>query len=489
MRSKLLTSSLTYPSSTMTTKAYLRRHLWLPVSGLSRHVLHTLKSALSGSEFGGHPLYHEVDDFLLIPRTLLQTAKDAGMIIEDERPRTFEHVPFTSSIQLDTRLPPGSPLVQQPAALAIRNAQLGGVVQLYCGAGKTIIALDAIAKEQMPAIVVADNHDLLRQWWGSAQRFLGLGGPIPLLKTDGAALESKGLVLSTYATLASAYTKGRVLPNEQRFAQVFFDEAHHVHASMYSSCAEAFSGKRIALTATPSRSDGLDILNGYHLGPLLHKNLRAPLTPRVTFVETGVQVAWTDSLRDEKSWSELAGLLGRDEARTGMLAQLLESLRVKRKVLILSASLTSLANLMLRMAALPFRVTGADGRPAAFLDALRKRSDIGVITAEVPVAHQNRKAPLTFAYRAFGREGYDDEELDTVLLLEPTADPGLLQQILGRPCRYLPGKDPWVLIAEDKLPALNRKCKEMRTLLDRWPDDAGGSIPYDRWSTDRVRRL
>jgi len=371
---------------------------------------------------------------------------------------------------------------QTDALKAIEKSNLGGIVQLYCGGGKTYLALKAIARSRAPAIILADNLDLLGQWGEAVAKTMGVR-PI-LLKGDRShPLDESPLVLSTYATLASLRRRGRLTPERQRrFKNVFFDEAHHVHAHTYLGCAEAFSGRRIALTATPERRDGLHLLQEFHLGPLLYRNLLSPLQAQVLFLSTGATCSGKHS-SGEKGWVEKAEDLGGNEDRLAKLAVVLEEmLQAGRRVLVLSASLSSLANLMAKHLGEEARAP-REGRPGFFLRllSLPGAQNIGAVTAEVPPPLQRRRSRLTFAYRSYGREGYDDESLDTVLMLEPTSDPGILQQVMGRSCRIYPGKkDPLLVVVEDSEGAMASCCKEMRRLLNSWPEEAGGKVKHGR---------
>lgn len=164
-------------------QAYLLNHLWLPVSSLEPNRLRLIMASLVASDgTGDHPLYHYSDKepHILLPRTFLHRVRELGYTgsVIDQRPTSFEEVDYQSVIELDTRwvagrsAPTGLTL-QRDAAEALRRTDLGGVIQLYCGAGKTVVALDAIAKERKPVLIVTDNLELMRQWQASFTAFSG----------------------------------------------------------------------------------------------------------------------------------------------------------------------------------------------------------------------------------------------------------------------------------------------------------------------------
>jgi superfamily II DNA or RNA helicase len=124
-----------------------------------------------------------------------------------------------------------------------------GTVVLPTGAGKTIVAVGAIGKLQVPTLVVVPTLDLVGQWRGTLAGEFGIeigvfGGGDNLLKP---------LTVSTYD---SAYLRAVELGN--RFGLVVFDEVHHLPAAGYRHIAEMFlSRARLGLTATYEREDGL----------------------------------------------------------------------------------------------------------------------------------------------------------------------------------------------------------------------------------------
>ena len=124
-----------------------------------------------------------------------------------------------------------------------------GTVVLPTGAGKTIVAVGAIGKLQVPTLVVAPTLDLVEQWRSTLADEFGIeigvfGGGDNLLKP---------LTVSTYD---SAYLRAAELGN--RFGLIVFDEVHHLPAAGYRHIAEmVLSRARLGLTATYEREDGL----------------------------------------------------------------------------------------------------------------------------------------------------------------------------------------------------------------------------------------
>jgi hypothetical protein len=241
--------------------------------------------------------------------------------------------------------------IQQEALQALLAAR-GGILQLACGKGKTVIFLELIARLQVPALIVVDNTQLLEQWRKAIEKFLVVPGGIGLIQANIFDWK-KWVVLATYQTLAFRAAK---LPEEVRrwFGVIGWDEAHHVNAPVFSRSADLFYGRRYGLTATPERDDGLHIIHQFHFGDILYRDLKQDLRPRICFVWTGFEldlknpnvVAATHSIDKELHLSKLASYFGSWRPRLDyILNQVRTAFNQGRKILVLSTSVNELVNL------------------------------------------------------------------------------------------------------------------------------------------------
>lgn len=342
-------------------KGYLDSALWVPKQFLN---IEGVKNSLTfeiGAREREEPLelFVESTHHLQVPRAFFHALEDLGFPIVDCRPTSFVSTNISSHIKLDHKLdehgklvPTGSSL--QRDALQVLLASEGGILQLACGKGKTIVALELIARAQVPAIVVIDNTYLLNQWIREAERWLHIPGGIGMLMGAKNTWQ-RGLVFTTYQTLAS---RARTLPEEVRrwFGLVIWDEAHHVGAPTFSLSADLFYGKRIGLTATPDRDDGLNVIYDFHIGPVLYKDLKQELVPDIEFRWTGLSLldVHSDTVKElvldkhnEIHFGKLAAFLGQWKKRTDLVLDLVEQkVAEDRKILVLSRSESALVNLL-----------------------------------------------------------------------------------------------------------------------------------------------
>lgn len=339
-------------------KGYMDTRLWVPksrinVEGVKNALTFTTQERDSIKVF---TLFKETRDHLLVPREFWSEDQWDFPVV-DCRIHTFPFVDVQSRIKLD-HLPDGNGVlrptgktVQTEALHALLGAR-GGVLQLACGKGKTVIFLEFVSRVKVPTLIVIDNTQLLEQWKKEIDRHLTVPGGVGLIQ--GKVFDwKKAVVLTTYQTLSE---RADTFPEEARrwFGLVGWDEGHHVGAPTFSKTADLFHGRRILLTATPDREDGQHVIYRFHIGQVLYKDLRQDLKPKIYFYWTGfsldqenplVRAATEDKNRDLHI-GKLAGYLGQWKERLELILKLARDAKAEgRKVLVLSNSIDELGNL------------------------------------------------------------------------------------------------------------------------------------------------
>jgi superfamily II DNA or RNA helicase/uncharacterized protein YwbE len=203
-------------------RAYVCENLWLPKTYIN---VEGTKAALTFTyvderEVKAFCLWQEARDHLIVPREFWDRNQVAPFEMVDCRPPSYPRVSFNSSVVLDAKNPHGT--IQRDALDAMLTAQ-GGILQLACGMGKSVIALELIAQLQVPALIVVDNTQLLRQWRDEIKKFLHVSEENIGLVGDGEFDWQKPIVLATYQTLAH---KAATFPLEVRrwFGVTIWDE-------------------------------------------------------------------------------------------------------------------------------------------------------------------------------------------------------------------------------------------------------------------------
>jgi superfamily II DNA or RNA helicase len=165
-----------------------------------------------------------------------------------------EKIPFTDQAKNYNKLPlplskPIIPRQHQKEALsAWIQAGRNGVVSLPTGAGKTILAMLAMAETARPTLVVVPTIDLLHQWHKVVATYFNV--PIGLL--GGGQHDIEPITIATYDSCAIHFER---LGN--RFGLLIFDECHHLPGPTYSQVAlGSIAPFRLGLSATVERQDG-----------------------------------------------------------------------------------------------------------------------------------------------------------------------------------------------------------------------------------------
>jgi superfamily II DNA or RNA helicase len=152
---------------------------------------------------------------------------------------------------------------QREAFEAWTKARGRGVVVLPTGAGKTHVAIMAIADKKRSALIVAPTLDLVRQWYD----LLGVTFGIEIGVVGGGDYDVRPITVTTYDSAHLHMERFGA-----KFGLVVFDECHHLPSEAYALAARAcLAPFRLGLTATPERTDGRDAILDELVGPVVYR--------------------------------------------------------------------------------------------------------------------------------------------------------------------------------------------------------------------------
>lgn len=328
-------------------------------------------------------------------------------------------------------------------ALTVERELHGSVKNLVVaatGTGKTVIAaLDYKRLKKPPAplrlLFVAHRREILEQSLETYRRVLGDPNFGTLLLPEASERFADHLFVSVQL-LDSRGILERISPDF--FDVVVVDEVHHGEAPTYRKIFSRLAPRfLLGLTATPERSDGLDILA--HFGGRIAAEIRLPeaisqglLVPFHYFGITDSldyrQVRWE---RGGYNPSDLDRLITGDDLRAGLILKAVDKyLAHARKARGLGFCVS--VNHAMKMAEVFTRA----GLPSEALHAGTPSERRELIRARLA------KGEISFIFSVdLFNEGVDIPEVDTVLFLRPTESLTVFLQQLGRGLRRHPDKE------------------------------------------------
>ncbi len=362
-----------------------------------------------------------------------------------------------ATLELVPQSPPSPRDYQREAVEAWKRNRGRGVVVLPTGAGKTEVALMAIADRQRATLVVAPTLDLVRQWHEALQRRFDVevgvvgGGDHTVLP----------LTVTTYD---SAWAHMEHLGH--RFGFVVFDEVHHLVSESYALAARlSLAPYRLGLTATPERSDGRDELLGGLVGPIVLRKEIDELEGRfladydtetiaVTLSEAE-RTAWTTaratyrqfitdqriSLGGPQGWSNfIKRAAGSAEGRAALSAW-----RLQKRLAFASEQKLHVVDELLQKHPGARTLIFSDDNATAY--AVSRRFLVPVITHQTKVKERTRllsafadgTLPILATSRVLN-EGVDVPDAQVAIIISGTGSIREHVQRLGRILRPRPGK-------------------------------------------------
>jgi DNA excision repair protein ERCC-3 len=187
---------------------------------------------------------------------------------------------YSAADKLDFSLKTGSGFAprdyQRAAVRAFRAGGKGdhGVIVLPCGAGKTIVGITAMAEFQTETLILTTSITAARQWADELLDKSNLTAE-QIGEYSGEKKEIRPVTISTYQIL-SAKDRSEAQKHFQLFSRrnwgfIIYDEVHTLPAPVFRITAELQAKRRLGLTATLVREDGLEGDVFALIGPKRHE--------------------------------------------------------------------------------------------------------------------------------------------------------------------------------------------------------------------------
>ena len=137
-----------------------------------------------------------------------------------------------------------------------------GAIVLPCGAGKTIVAIASMARVQAHTLILTANVVAVRQWMREILDKTHLTED-QLAEYTGDRKAIAPVTVATYQIVTYRRRKSEDFPHFEIFNRadwglIIYDEVHLLPAPVFRATAEIQSRRRLGLTATLVREDGLE---------------------------------------------------------------------------------------------------------------------------------------------------------------------------------------------------------------------------------------
>ena len=137
-----------------------------------------------------------------------------------------------------------------------------GTIVLPCGAGKTIVGIAVLNQYQCQTLILTTNITASRQWKQELLDKTTLAED-QIGEYSGERKEIRPVTVATYQILTYRKKKGGAFPhfdifNQGNWGLIIYDEVHLLPAPVFRFTAEIQARRRLGLTATLVREDGLE---------------------------------------------------------------------------------------------------------------------------------------------------------------------------------------------------------------------------------------
>jgi len=365
-----------------------------------------------------YPVFRESRSKLYIPKYLGLSAY--GPPAQD---KTSPGEPLSCSFGGSLRESQAAPVAAFLQAAADPRKR-GGIINMGCAAGKTVMGIYAACQLGRKTLVIVNKEFLARQWQERIEEFAP-GARVGKVQGTAFDVDDRDFVIAMVQTLSVREFEQDAFDS---FGTVIVDECHHMSAEVFCRALHRINFRNaLGLSATLQRSDGLSHVFQWFIGGVVYKTKRP---------KEAVEVLLKDVCSDDPDYKQELYVFGKQlnmarmisnvcalKARTEFVAgSVLGSLadRPGSKVLVLSERRAHLADIK-------DAISLADpGVTVGFYVGGMKQEDLK--------ASESKQVILgTFTMAA---EGMDIPALDTLVLASPKS---AIEQPVGRILRVRAG--------------------------------------------------
>ena len=308
---------------------------------------------------------------------------------------------------------------------------------LYTGWGKTFASLYIASLLGVKTIILVNKETLLEQWKEQIIKFLGIKPGI-----------IQGKVINTEPSVCIGMIQSisiKDYPDDtfNEFSLSIWDETHHYCSKVFSSAFYKIGSKyNLGLTATLKRADRLEYTLNWFLGDIavdVQLLVIEPIIKVYTFYEhpyNTIKYLPNGKVNSAASITNVTEI----ECRDSLITRLIEQHAMeKRKILVLSDRKCHCAKIAHQLKDKSYTVGLYYGG--------MKKDELSI----------SNKCDIIVATYQMASEGYDNPELDTLVLASPKCN---IEQAVGRILRKINKNLPVVIDVNDSISIFNNWNKK-----------------------------
>lgn len=324
-----------------------------------------------------------------------------------------------------------------------------GILSAATAFGKTVVCCNLIARRKVNTLILLESSSLVEQWEKALSTFLILDMELPEYKTAGGRTKKRkshvGVIhgakdtstgIIDIAMAGSLFKKGEPHPRLKEYGMVLVDECHHSASETVRRVLNEVTAKYVyGVTATPFRGDGLEKINEMLIGPI-----RFSYTAKEKAEEQGIDhlivPRFTRTVsphgRDKLHINEAYEIIRNNEIRNGQITDDIKACIAADRTPVVLTRFTDHADVLYdrlkNCADNVFLLTGNKSK--------KEQKELRSMMEAVPPD----KSLILIATGQLIGEGFDYPRLDTLIMADPVAWKGIVEQYAGRLNRDYEGK-------------------------------------------------
>ena len=221
--------------------------------------------------------------------------------------------------------------VKKPICVGSEKIGNGGILEVPCGRGKTVMALKIISLIQKKTLIIVHKEFLMNQWIDRAAEFLP-GAHIGKIQGPVFDVEGKDIVIGMLQTLYD-----RALPENafDCFGLTIIDEVHRIGSEQFSkTLLRVVSPNMLGISATVDRKDKLTCVLYMFIGPKIYTEERKDEDPvcvrAVEYIASDPQFNETETdFRGQTKYSTMISKLCEFGPRSDFIVKIMSDLFIE----------------------------------------------------------------------------------------------------------------------------------------------------------------